>query len=297
MVILGKKFGRMGNRLWIFAYFAANAIEHQYPLLYRNFDEYIRYFDATRKNRFAGYPIKARLSRWLLIDFVAYLLMQMVISIANKTMPGASFFLRIKKEGEGLDLNNPQYLQRARNQLVIVRDGGLFYRDNRHLLKHKEVLKTFFQPRQGYLDNISRNFEAHWQAEKTLIGVHLRKYDYRRIRDGRLFLDDQKYQTYMQQLAGLLNNNTQFMLCSDEPLNLELFSGLDVFTGTGHLIEDLYAFARCDYLMGPPSSYTMWASFYGDVPLLMLYQDTSIMNLRQFEVIDKINKLTDVFYK
>lgn len=36
------------------------------------------------------------------------------------------------------------------------------------------------------------------------------------------------------------------------------------------MIEDLYAFAKTDLLMGPPSTFTLWASFYGDVPLSMM---------------------------
>jgi hypothetical protein len=33
-------------------------------------------------------------------------------------------------------------------------------------------------------------------------------------------------------------------------------------------VEDLYAFAGCDLLVGPPSTFTAWAAFYGEVPLL-----------------------------
>jgi hypothetical protein len=35
----------------------------------------------------------------------------------------------------------------------------------------------------------------------------------------------------------------------------------------GSAVEDLYSLARCDYLLGPPSTFSLWASFYGNVPL------------------------------
>jgi hypothetical protein len=40
--------------------------------------------------------------------------------------------------------------------------------------------------------------------------------------------------------------------------------------GPGHFIEDLYALASCDYIIGPPSTFSQWASFYGNVPRYMV---------------------------
>ena len=45
---------------------------------------------------------------------------------------------------------------------------------------------------------------------------------------------------------------------------------MSVGLGPGSVVGDLYALARCDYIMGPPSTYTQWASFYGNHPMLSL---------------------------
>lgn len=43
------------------------------------------------------------------------------------------------------------------------------------------------------------------------------------------------------------------------------------------IVEDLYALSRCNYIMGPPSTFTMWASFIGDVPLrIVKYSNENI---------------------
>ena len=60
------------------------------------------------------------------------------------------------------------------------------------------------------------------------------------------------------------------LVCSNASPPASAFAGCDVSAGIGHLVEDLYALARCDYLVGPPSTYTAWASFYGQVPLCHL---------------------------
>jgi hypothetical protein len=61
-----------------------------------------------------------------------------------------------------------------------------------------------------------------------------------------------------------------FLICSDELVPLDRFCGLNIFLGTGHLIEDMYALAKCDLLMGPQSTFSGWASFYGSVPLYLI---------------------------
>ena len=48
------------------------------------------------------------------------------------------------------------------------------------------------------------------------------------------------------------------------------FGDLQVHFGPGHIVEDMYAMAEADLLIGPPSTYTGWASFYGKVPLVVM---------------------------
>jgi hypothetical protein len=77
----------------------------------------------------------------------------------------------------------------------------------------------------------------------------------------------------------------RFLVCSDEPIDAAAFAGLDVARGTGHLLEDMYALAGCDYLIGPPSTYTAWASFYGRVPLFVARQSEVQPQPEDFSVV------------
>jgi hypothetical protein len=54
--------------------------------------------------------------------------------------------------------------------------------------------------------------------------------------------------------------------------------------GPGSVVGDLYALARCDYIMGPPSTYTQWASFYGNRPMLCLESKDQRIDRDQFQV-------------
>ena len=58
--------------------------------------------------------------------------------------------------------------------------------------------------------------------------------------------------------------------------------------GSGDLIEDMYGFARCDYLIGPLSTFTMWASFYGGVPLNTIRFADQLLKLADFAIQDRL---------
>jgi hypothetical protein len=78
------------------------------------------------------------------------------------------------------------------------------------------------------------------------------------------------------------NRKVGFLVCSNEKHEPQKFSGLRVFLGTGQPIEDMYGLAGCDYIMGPPSTYSMWASFYGEVPLYQFEDANRKISIEDF---------------
>ena len=38
----------------------------------------------------------------------------------------------------------------------------------------------------------------------------------------------------------------------------------------GYPVENLYSLSKCDFLVGPPSSYIGWSAFYANKPLLTI---------------------------
>jgi hypothetical protein len=60
--------------------------------------------------------------------------------------------------------------------------------------------------------------------------------------------------------------------------------GLDVHPGPGHLVADLAALSGCDWLLGPPSSFSAWAAFAGNRPLLVVEDPAADFGLHDFTV-------------
>jgi hypothetical protein len=89
-----------------------------------------------------------------------------------------------------------------------------------------------------------------------------------------------------RQLSGQGIQNVGFLICSDERIELKNFDGLNVFQiKDAILIDDLYALSECDYIIGPPSTFSEWASFYGSVPLRVIENGVETVLLNQFHIV------------
>ena len=79
--------------------------------------------------------------------------------------------------------------------------------------------------------------------------------------------------------------NVGIIICSDEAPPFSVPNNEDVyFSSSNESIVDIHLLSLCDYNLGPPSSYGTWISWFGKVPRLVVYNNTEITSLEQFEV-------------
>jgi len=101
----------------------------------------------------------------------------------------------------------------------------------------------------------------------VIVGLHIRAGDYR-LYGG--FHGLEMWRMVMEQMVNSFpEKRVGFLIFSDENFRGEVndFKNFSIYFGTGHVVEDLYALARCDYIIAPPSTYSNWAAFYGKVPI------------------------------
>ncbi|TWT53732.1 Glycosyl transferase family 11 [Rubripirellula amarantea] len=136
------------------------------------------------------------------------------------------------------------------------------------LTKHADIIRKHFRITPPHESNVESLMAGIRRNSQTVIGIHIRQGDYATFRDGMYYYSVADYVAAMRRVQNELRGQAvSFLVCGNSDLHRNDFSGLDVHFGTGHMVEDMYAFAKCDQLIGPPSSFTGWASFYGDVPL------------------------------
>ena len=73
-------------------------------------------------------------------------------------------------------------------------------------------------------------------------------------------------------------------MASDAPVDDVAFRGLDVVPAPGHAYQDNLVLSRCDLLIGPPSTYNQWASFYGKVPAFRIAEAGMSVRREDFKV-------------
>ncbi|MCC3158530.1 hypothetical protein LJ737_14870 [Hymenobacter sp. 15J16-1T3B] len=295
MVILIKRFGQLGNRLFLFAHLVANAAEHGYALANPSFNGYARYFQAPATGDFGGLPIRvnvllgSRSERWLerLFNLVQRPAVFGALHRLRRQLPAPALpELLYLDDDHGYDLNQPDYLSLARSQKPVLLHGWCF-RDRPNLRKHAPLIRELFQLIEPHRTAVAECLSAARRHADVLVGVHIRRSDYATYLDGRYYYDDATYAHFMQAVAAQFppDRRVAFLVaCSEAAPPVEAFPGVQVHFAPGHFVEDMYALAGCDYLMGPPSSYSMWASFYGEVPLLHLETPGQAVPLAAFQV-------------
>jgi hypothetical protein len=148
---------------------------------------------------------------------------------------------------------------------------GWNFRSPRLVKKHADKIREFFRPTEEYEQSSLKAVEPLKGRADVVVGVHIRQGDYQALNGGQYFFPISRYAAWMHEIAAQFpDRKTSFLVCSDEKRHASEFPGLSVGFGPGTPVGDLYALAKCDYIVGPLSTFSQWASFYGERPLFSL---------------------------
>ena len=286
MIIISAKSGQLGNRLFTYANYMAFALENRYSLLNPAFDEYSPYFEGTRHNI-------AQLCSLDWLKFPTNCWMRQKYYYYNRRLCNSGRFNVIDIEREKpFSFSNSDFNRKIWGGKINFIQGwlfreGWFIEDRSLLLKHQSRIKSYFRPIAKHRKNLLEFIKPLKNKYDLIVGIHVRQGDYKDFKGGRYFFDFSDYKRIILSLSKQLdcqlsNGKFCFVIFSNSSQDLAGLDNIDVFPGPGTLIEDMYGLAECDYIIGPPSSYSMWASFYGDKPLYMLREKEPSLKLEDF---------------
>lgn len=296
MFVIAQRANQLGNRLFLFAHLIGCAAEHHVRLVNLGFEEYARYFETTSQDLFCRYPPRRSWfgtgprTRESLSDWAGRIAGSLATGKLRGLQSSALVVLRSGYEttlttpGGEVNLGREEFLKTLRARQVIVFVGPLF-RDPSSFGKHAAEIREYFRPLAIFQRNVDALIGTVREGCDVIVGVHIRQGDYRSFVDGQFYYSVEQYRRMMQRIQGLFGGRrVHFLMCSNEKQPKGVFSEFTVFAGTGQVIEDLYALARCDFLVGPPSTFSAWASFYGQVPLYMVMDPDSEPTIADFMV-------------
>lgn len=166
----------------------------------------------------------------------------------------------------------------------------------------------FYDLFEKYKDEIIRLFAFDKRIERSvdavvskmncdlLLGVHIRRGDYKTFYGGRYFYDDDVFLNYIKTFVRMHSDkHIGIIICGNygkidkERYEREL-SDCKVLFPAGSPPEDLCILSKCDWLIGPPSTFSLTASMYHDIPLCWMHTaDASC--IEKPEAWGKFNKL------
>lgn len=272
MIVIGEKYGQLGNRLWLFANLVAFSAEYGATVFNPAFDEYSEHFVGCKGNLLSRYPGRSRPWRHsAAIQRAVYPLIHFLTRLISRTPFTIPFIrcLTLWDELDVLDLRDERFLSAARKRgILIIRGWG--FRDRRSLEKHQDIVRSFLRVTPEINERVIRTVKAAREGFDILIGVHIRQGDIKFWKGGDFYFETSEYADMMRRLATQFSGKVRFIVCSDQHQNEGSFEGLDVSFGPGDPIGDMHALSLCDRIIGPPSTFTMWASFSGQTPLHVL---------------------------
>ncbi len=262
MIVCNARCGQMSNRLYVAAHVLAYALERGESVLFTEMEPLKPLFACS-----ASLGIKVSLRKSLFWE------------LERRTLGRAVNWLIRRKP----------YLQEECKRCIhlpglTIVSGWLQFRCAALVQKHRAAITDFLRPRLE--ETQKTRLRGLLSSDKVNIGVHIRRGDYRTWSRGKYFYTDATYAAVMKQLAA--ERDCRFLLFSDGPLEARHFEGFDAVVVGGSAVEDQWLMSQCDYLIGPPSTFSGWASYCGKVPRFRLIDPNTPVSLADFITSDPL---------
>jgi hypothetical protein len=150
-----------------------------------------------------------------------------------------------------------------------------------------DEIRKLYVPNQNIVAEVKSVMERYRREGYFIIGVHIRRGDYKTFEGGQYYFEFEEYKQHMLALCGVYKDRKVcFAISTNEKIDTGGFDGLEICkTSNTTAIHDLYMLTQCDRIIGPLSTFSRWASFYGEVPLCFISRGDVIESDEAFSVI------------
>jgi hypothetical protein len=274
MIVISEFRGQLGNRLFLSAYGVALAEATNQRLLDWSLHEYADLFPATRSK----VPLTVR-------SAVRKCFRALVHGIKRVPFMQSSFVPVGWRVTDCYSPSDSAFVKSLMKRRLTFIEG--FPDPARIEFPSQAAIRTKFAPATSITEE-ARAFALQARSgSDVLIGLHVRHGDYRHHYGGRYYYPMDFYLKVVKALNGLLpGRKIAVALCSNASHDFTGQEPFKITRGPGTLLGDLYSLAECDYIVGAPSTYSLWAAFHGRKPLLHLHEARLPESLEEFMVPD-----------
>ena len=230
-----------------------------------------------------------RICRTSLTGFGWYLLAK--YAAALKLLPTASF--------KDADCDQKALEQKMlKHRHIVVSGWNVRFYD--HFLMYRDEICELFRIDERYALSVRKKMKKAEQDSPLTshlsplrLGVHIRRGDYAQWQYGKYCFNDEVYARHINRFAALHPEKTihVYLSTNDPEVSAETYQQLcpkvRIHLLQGSAPEDLYMLSACDYVMGPPSTFSLVAAMYRDIPLYRMdSEDEGLMTEEAFRKFD-----------
>lgn len=157
-------------------------------------------------------------------------------------------------------------------------------------LKYKDEILQLFAFDRKISDAIAIYIKKTSSDADIRLGLHIRRGDYKTWHGGKYYFSDDVYINYIKRFINEhKDSKIALYICGNDPsLNQEYYihqlPDVTISFPAGNPAEDLCLLSKCDYLIGAPSTFSLVASMYHDIPLCWIgNSDTDTMSFESFD--------------
>lgn len=172
-----------------------------------------------------------------------------------------------------------------RDRSKIYCEGWYFRHEDMVGGKYRKIYQHLFDPKLNK-EELAKQYLVKTEDQLN-IAVHIRRGDYKEYLNGIYFYDDAVYIEKIRELIAALNKDCKLVIFSnDTALNEDLYHQhfKNVIVSRNNVITDHYLMSQCDYIIGPPSTFSMWASFMGDKPFYHIDDKEAPVDMNKFKI-------------
>lgn len=265
MIVLFNGYGNHSNRLFQNLHFEAfcleNGIQYANPTFADMYEYYVSPVESKKEN--TAKFLRTRIGRYL----IKYGLCKNVISFNNE------------------DDNNAAMLLECSNQDCYVE--GWSFRVHSLTAKYQDLFVEKYSLKDKYFINNSlyQKLTNIHRETTAIIGVHIRRDDYKSWMDGKYFFKDEVYKAYMLNLETKISKEYDkkcvFIVFSNESTACEDNTNTHVSNNDWYI--DHLLMSKCDFLIGPPSTFTLWASYIGKTRFFHIKDGSGSIEIDKFK--------------
>ncbi len=274
-LILRHGGGELANQLWNYASIYAYGIYADIPVKNPSFFEYHSFFKFLPKESFwtkilsSFYTVPRRRTHPLnRIGRFIYL----IFSKRKEAMYERCVFTSQNSKNVPTYLPPTEVLLPCFNPCKELHFTGWLFRNPKGLEEYRNEIIEAFRPREWIEDKVV-NFMCEKSNFAHIVGVHLRKGDYKTFKGGTYLITDSRAREIIEEYircAGLIKDKTFFVICSDGKVDERAFSGLNFHISKFTAVEDLFLLSKTQAIIGSDSSFGAFSAYFGNIPHIIM---------------------------